>query len=24
MVASHTALTTKFGHKIALGGKRKT
>jgi heme exporter protein A len=24
MVASHTALKTKFGHKIALGGKRKT
>jgi heme exporter protein A len=24
MVASHTALKTKFEHKIALGGKRKT
>lgn len=24
MVASHTALKTKFGQKIALGGKRKT
>ena len=24
MVASHTALKTKVGHKIALGGKRKT
>jgi heme exporter protein A len=23
VVASHTALKTKFGHKIALGGKRK-
>jgi len=24
VVASHTALKTKFAHKIALGGKRKT